>query len=251
MEERQHQIYLGQVHRMVDLFTNVAAVGNATEIIGNGLIAAHALGVDVLVRGLNAYIEKGHEGIPNMETMSADADTINKEQERTVRAKDATGMKTCAYCGKIFKSDKPYGLYCSSACRAMSQRIREKEGQVKRRNKKFNHVCQVCKKPFVSGSQGSLYCSRQCKNKAAIEVKKARLEAAALSEKNSKTILEEKPKIETKESRAGLSAKDIVSVPVDMNTEIHNMEKQKACGQMRKDSPAGKAESGRYSGDQF
>lgn len=256
MEKEQHTIYLGQVHRMVDLFTNTAAVGNAVEIIGNGLIAAHALGVDVLVRGLNAYIEKGREGISDAGINNARAVSPVKDNNETA-AKDteeqsaSANMKTCAVCGKKFKSERSFSVYCSAACRAMSQRKREKEGQVRRRTEKYSHVCHVCNKEFVSGSKMSLYCSRKCKNQEALRIKNERKGGLTPAKMQPQKILEEKPEIEMKESRAELAVENVVNEAANKKTEMQSKEIQKSCGQMRKNSPAGKTESGRYPADQF
>ena len=75
--------------------------------------------------------------------------------------------KKCAYCGKRFRTNKPYQLYCCRSCKnkALYYKKTETHGQVSS-NVSYHKTCAYCGKVYIAHAIHGMYCSNACKKAA-------------------------------------------------------------------------------------
>ena len=79
-------------------------------------------------------------------------------------------LTKCPNCDRVFRSDDPRVVYCSSICKTRynaktrTPQIKKPENGVE--GGEFLKACEVCMTVFHTNSKQAKYCSRSCKQSA-------------------------------------------------------------------------------------
>lgn len=116
-------------------------------------------------------------------------------------------VKTCAFCGKEFETNRPYQIYCSETCNRAAYRLRH--------DRTVTKTCAYCHGEFTTRDSKKIYCSVMCRRSA--ERLNARLQREAQREADIQAALNKPAVVEPIEPPKPAPPKVIIPAAVAQN----------------------------------